>query len=365
MADLIRRRTPVPTVQANKPVVRRSSAPAASRPAFIYTPPTTEELRERALRRGSRDSFFTQDVQFYTPKVGDNVLRILPPPPDKRAAWRSYGVVLYIHYGIGVDEGAYLCLDKMKGDPCPVCEERTRAKSEGEDDLAQALRPTGRVAVYVVDRDQEGKGPLIWNMPPTLDSDICGLAVDKKSGEIYPVDNPDAGYDITFSRTGQGMLTKYSSIQIDRRPSPLSEDPATAERWLAYVCDHPLDEKLVFHDTDHIRATFGGGIVRRDAKPSAAPSPATGAAPPRTQLRAPAAASAAAAGPTYAAVQAMTVDEIGALGGEFGLEFPETGFGSLAELRTWACEQLQLDPPAAPSTSGAKSDWRTRLANLK
>lgn len=339
---------------------------------FAYKPPSAEELKERAQRRGSRDSFFAPHVNFFTPKVGPNILRILPPPPAKRDEWRSYGIELFIHYGIGTDEAGYLCLDKMKGETCPICEERTRAKAAGEDEYASQLRPNTRISVYMVDRDQEGKGPMVWNMPQSLDADICGRAVNKKTGEVYAVDDPEEGFDISFNREGQGLITKYKSIEIDRERSPLSDDPGTVTKWLDYVVANPLDEALLFYDYEHIKAAFAGTPHSQPAEPSR-PLPGAAAAVPggRVRLRASPAATPAPDGapndlPTYKELQGFNLEQLGELGAIFGLEFPEEPFNSDEEVRQWVCEQLKIPLPAkaAPTASAPKANWRDKLSKL-
>ena len=346
--------------------------------AFAYKPPSAEELKERAQRRGSRDSFFAQHVNFFTPKVGPNILRILPPPASKRDEWRSYGVELFIHYGIGTDEAGYLCLDKMKGEPCPICEERTRAKAAGEDEYAAQLRPNTRVSVYIIDRDQEGKGPLVWNMPQSLDADICGLAVNKKTGEIYAVDDPEAGFDISFNREGQGMITKYKAVQIDRERSPLSEDPASAAKWLEYVVTNPLDDQMIFYTYDHIKAAFAGtphsapaeGTTTTAVAPRSSPAAPGG----RVRLRGAAATAETAPAPssasqdtppTWEEMQSYNLEQLGEVGAVFGLDFPDEAFESEDQVRTWVCEQLKITPPkVAPAPAAAKGNWRDRLSKM-
>ena len=355
------------STQNARPAVRRTTATAGN---FNYRPPSAEELRERATRRGTRDSFFSAGVQFFTPKVGDNILRILPPPPDRRDEWKAYGITLYVHYGIGADEAAYLCLDRMRGEPCPVCEERAKAKAEGEEELVQELRPVQRVAVYIIDRDQEGKGPLLWNMPSTIDSDICGRSVDKKTGEVYAVDDPANGYDVTFTREGQGQTTKYKSIEIARRPSPLSEDEDVSARWLQFVCDNAIDDKLILHDYNHIKNALSGMASSDTGEPAQSSATRTVVASKKIPLRgakaAPPPAEPKDGGedkPTFEEIAAMDEDGIATLGEAFNLNFPEAGFDSNEEMYIWVAEQLEVPVPQKPaaSASGKPESWRDKL----
>ena len=234
-------------------------APSASR--FQYRARSAEEVKARANRSiGSRDNYLRGEVEYFAPKTGDNSIRMLPPTWEGA---RHYGLDLFLHYGIGPDESAYLCPDKMKGEKCPLCEERAIASGAGEEDLAKALQPKGRVLVWVIDRKEPNKGPLIWSMPAGLDKDIVNGAVDKSTGEIYNIDDPsENGYDVYFKREGEGLKTKYTGIQIARKPCSLSDDPAEADKWLNYIAEHPLDSLLDFRDYEALKAAYAGTQVR-------------------------------------------------------------------------------------------------------
>ena len=351
----------------------------SSKSGFQYKPRTAEELREQAQQRSSRDSFFPPGIQFFTPKVGDNILRILPPPPEKGDDWRSFGFRLHVHYGIGPDEAAYLCLDKMKGEKCPICEERTVAKNAGQEDLVDALRIVDRIAVYVIDRSQEGKGPLIWNMPSGVNSDICGRSVDKRSGKVYNVDDPEEGYDVTFTREGQGQITKYKAIEISRDQTPLSEDPGTTEDWLKHVVENPLDEILVYYDYDHIKSALGvsdggGAVVRTQEKESKSGKNAGGTKTSNRQTASSTKkeekkADANPELPTYEQLLELDDDAIAGLAEENKIEFPDDPFDDRESLCNWMAEQLGIevpgaaaeeDPPVDPEPA-KKSSWRDKL----
>lgn len=384
-----------------KPAARvgvRGAAPAARAGGFKfqYRGRSAEQVRERAQRSiGGRDSFFNSDVQFFTPRVGDNNVRILPPPPDKADEWNHYGISLSAHYDIGADRSAFLCLQKMKGEECPLCVERDRANSEGEQELADALKPSYRVAVYVIDRAQENKGPMVWNMPAGLDKDITKLCVDPKTGEGLLVDDPEGGYDLMFAREGEGMKTKYKGVQFARHASPLHDDPAAMEKWLQYICEHPLDDSLQFFDADYIAKQFAGTAPPdadegTDKAPPARVQPrgtraAAAAAPPpakpagRVAIKPRGAAAApppepeppAGEWPTWDELVQLDEDGLGALIEEAELAPPDDGFESLEELQTWVATELQIEMPAEsepeppPAPAASKGSWKDRLAKLK
>jgi hypothetical protein len=388
------------------PLVKRTTttkpaaAPAGrSRFNFKYKPRTAEEVRERAMRNiGGRDSYFTQEIQFFTPREGENNVRILPPPPD--ADWGHYGIALTVHYDIGADHSAYLCLQKMQGKSCPACEERKSATAAGEEDYADALRPNERVAVFVIDRSAEGKGPQLWNVAGGMDKDILKLLRDPGTGEVLPVDDPENGYDLSFIREGTGLKTKYKGLQFARRDSPLSDDPEEGQKWLDYVVEHRLDEQLIYFEADYISNVLAGqpppktadkpngtdtapvartGRARRPEAEAPTPTPAP-AAKPRAALRPRVAAApapepskaevdAATGGdnlPTWDELQQLDEDGLAQLGDEAGVQFPEAGFESIDDLRDFIAQTLDIEKPApvnaAPAASGGS--WRDRLNRL-
>src|ERR1700693_6132381 len=89
------------------------------RSGFSYTPRDPDKVKERAEQTGSRfDSPFIDRFDTFRPKVGDNLIRILPPTWDDHD---HYGFDIWVHSYIGPDNGTYLCLNKMQNKPCPIC----------------------------------------------------------------------------------------------------------------------------------------------------------------------------------------------------------------------------------------------------
>lgn len=208
--------------------------------------------RRAEARGGDFDSIWKQQVQSFTPVEGDNIIRILPPTwPDAK----SYGYDVYVHYGIGPDEAAYLCLDKMLGKACPICEARARATRDRDEDYAKELKPNQRVAMYIIDRDREKEGPLLWTPSWTMDRDIIQACTDRRTGEMYYIDDPENGYDLSFIRQGKGLKSRYSGYQIDRTASDLGRK---RDEWMKFIIDNPIPDLLNFYDYDHIAKVFSG-----------------------------------------------------------------------------------------------------------
>jgi hypothetical protein len=185
--------------------------------AFQYKKRDAGAWEKRASQQGGDyQGFIVDEAKVYTPKKGDNFVRILPPTFENAD---HYGIDVWVHYGIGPDRASAICLQKMKNMPCPLCEARARAERGGDEDLAGELKPSRRVMVYMLDRKDEAAGPQVWSMPWTLDREVCKISRDKRTGQVYAIDDPNEGYDLSFEREGEGMMVKYAGIQLSRRPS--------------------------------------------------------------------------------------------------------------------------------------------------
>lgn len=227
------------------------------RSGYQYEARSSDSMRKRATQGANEfDKFLSDKIKMFKPNDGDNTIRILPPTWEKP---KHYGLDIYVHYGVGPDRQSYLCLHKMKGEACPICEERQIALNEGDDAYAKQIEPKRRVLVYLIDRDHEKEGLQAWAMPWTVDRDLCTVSVDKKSGEVLPIDHPDEGFDVMFEKKGQKDRTEYIGMQIARRDSRLGDDA-----WLNAAMELPLPEALVYFEYDHIAKAFGGGGSHRE-----------------------------------------------------------------------------------------------------
>lgn len=229
------------------------------RPRYEYQTRDPREAERRANQGANDfDSYLNDKVKMFKVNDGDNMIRILPPTFKNP---KHYGLDIYVHYGVGPDRQTYLCLHKMKGEPCPICEERQEILADGDEKAAKLLEPKRRSLIYLIDRDREKDGLMAWAMPWTVDRDIIMVSRDKRSGEVLPIDHPEEGYDIEFEKKGQKDRTEYVGVRVARRSSPLGHDA-----WLDSAVDLPLDEALVYYDYDHIAKAFGGGGAHKDSR---------------------------------------------------------------------------------------------------
>lgn len=230
---------------------------------FQYQRRTADAVEQRANQRGGMyDNYIKDRFKIFNPSEGDHQIRIMPP------TWKDaehFGLDIYVHYGIGADNQTYLCLDQKTPNTCPICAER-RAIEREDPEYAKKLAPTKRVLLWIIDRDKEQDGPLVWPMSWTVDRDIAALCVDKRSKEVLYIDDPANGYDVAFRRQGTGMTTKYIGLQVARRSSPLGDSERQEEEWLASIMEFPLNTVLEFYEADHIREVFAGGGKKEEDK---------------------------------------------------------------------------------------------------
>jgi hypothetical protein len=203
-------------------------------------------------------------VTWFKPREGDNTVRIIPwHSADERfdeltKKWGTHwGIDIIFHQGVGSDKGSYLCLDKMKGEPCPICD------VQREEDI-ESLKQKDRVLVWLIDRDDEKAGPKLWAMPLGNSRDISNASVVKGSGELLAVDDPFEGYDVMFTREGTKRNTRYKQFAVARNPSPLHHKGATMDKWLDYVTEVPLPDMLKFYDADYLDKVLQGQSASDD-----------------------------------------------------------------------------------------------------
>ena len=238
---------------------------------FVYKPRSVEAIQKRATQSGgSYDTFFDSRFQKFVPDGGQNYVRILPPTWDNA---EHFGFDYYLHSQVGPDNSQYLCLERcadlaqlhgVEGGKCPVCEERRQLEREGESEIAQQLKFSHRVGVWIIDRNNEKDGPKFWDMSWSMDKDIAALQINKRTGEGLLIDDPDNGYDFEFVREGKGLNTRYIGKQISRQASPLSDDPRQQEVWLEFIENNPIPDVLNFFTYEHIMTVFSGRKSRDD-----------------------------------------------------------------------------------------------------
>lgn len=225
---------------------------------FRYRDRGDEAWKKRQNQGGGQfDKPFRDGLKVFKPKAGENHIRILPPAHEDA---EHYGIDVWMHYDVGPDGDSYLCRQRMGEGECPICKEISARKRAGEDE--QELKrheAKRRVLFWLIDRNKEDEGPQLYAPGWMFDRDIALVSQDRKTKQPLPIDHPRKGYDIFFTKSGEGKKTQYTGFQADRSPSPLSDDEDLAEEWLEYITENQLPDALNFYDPEHIRAKLDGG----------------------------------------------------------------------------------------------------------
>lgn len=224
---------------------------------FIYQPRTAEDIKARAnYRGGSYDSYIKPECKMYKVRDGKNLIRFLPATWPKA---KHFGISIFLNYGIGPENQAYLSLSKMKGDRDPIAEAKHAAVREGDEKLAKALSANERMLVWLIDRQAEDEGPQWWAMPLSIDKAVANISLDEDTNELSLIDSETEGRDFRFYKEGQGLNTKYPAEKMKLlSPGALHQDTGLMEEWLQYITDHSLPECLIYYDYEHIASVFNG-----------------------------------------------------------------------------------------------------------
>lgn len=328
---------------------------------FKYQERSPDTYKKRGEQGGGDfDKYLADRIKMFKPADGDNTIRILPPTWDGA---EHFGLDIYVHYGVGPDSQTYLCNHKMQNKPCPICDEREKAAKDGDVDYADKLKPTKRVLVYLIDRNNEKDGPIVWSMPWTIDRDLCKLVVDKRSGETLPIDNPDRGYDISFERKGKGDRTQYIGLAVARRESDVG-DP----KWLDQIQDDPLDSILQFYEYDHIASVFGGSSKRKNRDDGDDLNSRQERGLREVETRGDRERTSRSREPelSWDAIHSMSFEELSALIDIAVLDIAPDDSKDDEELADWVCEDLKITKePARRESARGGDDVRGRMDDLR
>jgi len=164
----------------------------------------------------------------------------------------------------------YACLKHEKGEACPFCEAREVLLSTGNEadkELAKKYSAKQVYVVKIIDRDKESEGVKFWRF--NHDYTKNGV-IDKILGMVKAlkkdITHPETGRDliITINRNQKGNPTVTSVVSLD--PSPLSEDAALAQTWLADT--RTWEDVYSVKTYDYLEIIVKGGVPvwDKDAK---------------------------------------------------------------------------------------------------
>ena len=177
-------------------------------------------------------------------EVGDNIVRVLAPPPGKspfRVVWTHFVRIPGQEKPL-----VFACPLKEKNATCPICQHADKLKFSGNPadfDLAKEFFAKRRVYANVIDRRNEAAGPVIMGFGKEIHDQIRALRSNPDYGGDFT--NPETGFDINIVRTGTGKNDTSYKVW-PKKPSPLGNMD-----WIGM--QHDLEAQAVVKTADQIR----------------------------------------------------------------------------------------------------------------
>lgn len=171
------------------------------------------------------DQKFDRSQYFWKAPMGKSQIRFVPYKENKENPFSE----MFFHYGIG-NRTMISPINYGEKDPIVEFSKELRKTSEPENwRLAKKLEPKMRVFAPVVVRGEENRGVRFWEFGKQVYQELLSYAADEDYGDFTDV---VSGLDMTVEVV-QGNPYPQTSLRVKPKQSPLSDDNASVEKWLA------------------------------------------------------------------------------------------------------------------------------------
>ena len=235
----------------------------------------TQESYEKRDDSGQFKNIFKDEFasKLWKCGEGEHIIDIIPFPagnhdPNTKPGEPNYVLILWVHYGVGVNQDAYVCQARNYNKQCPICEyrEEVRRQEDYDEELVKELTPKRRSIYNILCYDsekEEGKGVQIFDAAHWfMEKHIAPLAKTPtrgagKSTDMYVAfSDPDTGKSISFTRKGTKRNSEFLAHKFVDRNYVIPDEVLDA----AFV----LDECINYATYDEINQAFqgtGGGDI--------------------------------------------------------------------------------------------------------
>lgn len=216
---------------------------------------------------------------------GQNILRVLPnwtgdPDGVFHQEWGQH----FIKNAQGVNLATYICTANTFGTPCSVCEAVAQAAAhldpsdEAGAKMIYEARGNNRILVNAILRTGTHANaktePVIVELAPSVFDQILAIAENYLSQHNINIFSLDAGYDLTITKTGAALDTKYTVVSSPVA-SKVDAGVLTKCRSLADYAKQEseanLQKALVAVKTTLLASASGKALPAPAPTPSAAP----------------------------------------------------------------------------------------------
>ncbi len=243
--------------------------------AFKYRKQSEAAVRQEAEQSGGGyASIFIEGTKEFKPKKGgEYTIRVAPPtwgtdddPPT------SYAHEVFVNFGVGPDEEGFISRSRMGFDDDPVVEMHDRLRQFGDEyvDLLKEQKAKKRRTMYVLVRGEEELGWQAWAPGWTIHRDMAKASMSKRKRTVKFIDDPDNGYDVTFSRESSGF-GKFTIDEVDDESSPIVDDPKRQKELLDWLVEHPLPDQYRIYSYEEIKRRCDGQANKTEDEDDADP----------------------------------------------------------------------------------------------
>ncbi len=194
--------------------------------ADVFRQKVQRRAQDRKSRQGGMGKFknMPDGIEFFKPKKGTMNLDFIPYviSVDNHADGFKKGDMwymntIYVHYGIGAEEKAYIC-PKTIGQKCPICDygKQLSKDPDADEDAVKDLYPKERNLFNVIDLDDTEKGTQLWEFSyhlfcRKLEEELSESDDDNHAGFALP----DEGYTLKI-RFGEKSFNKNTFLETSR-----------------------------------------------------------------------------------------------------------------------------------------------------
>ena len=254
---------------------------AKKKRTFQYKKRDASKLQERANKTTSAFATLMKDpVKMLKLENGDYHVRVCPPTWDDA---EHYGYDVAYNRNFGPDKDRYISRSFLGHSDDAARDYINELKADGHKSEAKDKGVSDRVFYYVIDRKNEGAGPLVLDVPQGVDAELAKACKDRRSGASLDIDCPDDGFDVFFTREknqkGFPVIVRFA---LDR-PSPMFDDEARQDEVLDWLVEHPLPDYLNVPENEELERLVA---AMKAANPSKRAEDDDTTPPPRTRSRA-------------------------------------------------------------------------------
>lgn len=209
------------------------------------------------LERNIADLSDVESGQWWSPKEGKNIIRVLPAWTEKGAHAGKFFLKGALHYGFKSEgrDRAFPCLSMFEKS-CPACAFISVLQEEGSEAstaIVKRMRKQYKYWVNILVRTKDGteKTPRIYGLKKKMMRQLRGYMQDPDYGDIT---DAEEGRDVVIEREGTGMNTSYE-LRVRPKATPIGTDDWEEKlHKLHKVVVEPMTEEQLIKE---LRASYG------------------------------------------------------------------------------------------------------------